>query len=78
LSYVVQHGLIVITKNPDDFHELHLQNPKHHGIFAIYQDSDVNRDMSSGNVVAAIGRIEAAAPNGYTIAGEFHNLNLWR
>ncbi len=78
LGHAVLHGLIVVTKDPDDFHELHLQNPNHHGIFAIYQDNNVDRDMSSGDVVAAIGKIEAAVPSGYLIAGEFHNLNLWR
>ena len=78
LSHAVHHRLIVVTKDPDDFHELHLQNPNHHGIFGIYQDNDVARDMSSADVVIAIGRIEAVVPSGYAIAGEFHNLNLWR
>ena len=78
LSHAVQHGLIVVTKDPDDFHELHPLNPNHHGIFGIYQDNDVGRDMSNADVVAAIGKIEAAMPNGYPLAGEFHNLNHWR
>ncbi len=78
LAHAVRCRLILVTKNPDDFHALHLQDPRHEGIFGIYQDNDVNRDMSSADVVAAIAKIEAAAPNGYPIVGEFHNLNLWR
>jgi hypothetical protein len=78
LSYAVQHGLIVVTKDPDDFHELHLRNPNHHGIFGIYQDNDVGRAMSNADVVSAIGKIEAAVPSGYLVPGEFHNFNLWR
>ncbi len=78
LGHVIQHGLILVTKDPDDFHELHLQNPNHHGIFGIYQDNDLARDMSSADVVVAIGKIVAVVPTGYLLAGEFHNLNLWR
>jgi hypothetical protein len=74
--YAQTRGLVVITKNPPDFQALHQADPKHPGIFAIYQDNHVNRDMIDVDVVAAIARIEAVV--GYPIAGEFHNLNLWR
>ena len=33
LSHAIQHELIVVTKDPDDFQKLHLQNPNHHGVF---------------------------------------------
>lgn len=36
-AYARSHGLIVVTKNPDDFENLHLQHPDHPGIFAIYR-----------------------------------------
>ena len=78
LSHAVQHGLIVVTKDPDDFHELHPLNPNHHGIFGIYQDNDLGKDMSHADVVRAIANIEAASLHGYPIAQEFHNLNLWQ
>ncbi len=78
LAYAVQHGLVLITKNPQDFRVLHNQNPNHPGIFGVYQDNDPSRDMSDAESVAAIGRIEAAVPHGYSIAGEFHILNDWR
>lgn len=78
LSYAVQHDLIVVTKDPDDFHALHRLDQNHPGIFGIYQDNDRRRDMMPPDIVAAIGRIEAAVPHGYPIASEFHILNDWR
>jgi hypothetical protein len=78
LDYAVRHGLILVTKDPDDFRLLHQHNPTHQGIFGIYQDNDVSRDMSDAEIVAAIGRIEATVPHGYPLAGEFHVLNDWR
>ena len=75
-AYAAAHGLVLVTKDPDDFLILHLANPHHPGIFGIFQDNDPTRDMSPADVVAAIQKIEAAI--GYPIAGEFHNLNLWR
>jgi hypothetical protein len=78
LAYAVGHNLILVTKNPQDFRALHNQNPTHPGIFGVYQDNDVDKDMTDAEVVAAIGRIEATVPHGYPIAGEFHVLNDWR
>ena len=75
-AYALQHGLVLLTKNPRDFLVLHRQNPNHSGIFAVYQDNHLGRDMTPADIVAAIARIEAAV--GYPIAGEFHNLNAWR
>ena len=74
LAYAVQHGLILVTKDPDDFHDLHKQDPNHSGIFGIYQDNDRTRDMTP----AAVARIEGAVPYGFPIAGQFHVLNDWR
>jgi predicted nuclease of predicted toxin-antitoxin system len=78
LAYAVAHGLILLTKNPHDFQDLHYLDQNHPGIFAVYQDNNVITDMSDADIVAAIARIEAAVPLGFQIAGEFHNLNAWR
>lgn len=73
-AYARTHDLIVVTKNPDDFQELHRQHPHHPGVFAIYQDNDP-RDMSEDEVAHAIQNlVDAAVP----IADEFHTLNNWR
>ena len=78
LTYAVQHGLILVTKDSDDFRALHEQDQNHPGIFGIYQDNDSTRDMTLADIVAAIGRIEVAVLLGYSIAGQFHVLNDWR
>ena len=78
LAYAAPHGLILVTKNPQDFRTLHDLDQKHAGIFAVYQDNDPTRDMSPADIVAAIWKIEQATQHGYVIAGEFHNLNAWR
>ncbi len=75
-AYALQHSLVILTKDPNDFLALHRQNPNHSGIFAGYQDNHLGRDMTPADIVAAVARIEAAV--GYPIAGEFHNLNAWR
>jgi hypothetical protein len=78
LAYTAQNGLILVTKNPADFLDLHYHNPNHHGIFGIYQDNDASKDMTEADIVAAIGKIEATVQHGYQIAQEFHSLNDWR
>ena len=77
-SYAATNGLTLITKNPADFLALHQIDSNHAGIFAIYQDNDKTRDMRDPDIVAAIGRLEAAVAHGYVIASEFHRLNDWR
>lgn len=73
-AYARAHDLIVVTKDPDDFEELHRQHPHHPGIFAIYQDNDA-RDMSDEDIARAIQNvIEAQAP----LIDTFHVLNHWR
>src|ERR1700733_12151391 len=52
LAYAIAHGLILITKNPKDFRILHDLDQNHPGIFAIYQDNDLTRDMTDADVVA--------------------------
>jgi hypothetical protein len=78
LAYAIQHGLILVTKDPNDFEVLHEENPNHPGIFGIYQDNNVEKDMTDAEVVAAIARIEAAIPLGYPLPGMIHVLNDWR
>ena len=62
LAYVIQEGLILLTKNPRDFVALHdelIANGRGHpGIFLVYQDNDSTRDMADSEIVSAIGRVE--------------------
>jgi hypothetical protein len=61
-------GLILLTKNPDDFVELHQQNPEHAGILLLYQDNNPDRDMSHADVVRAIVNLELAGSRSKVLA----------
>lgn len=74
-QYTIEHKMVLLTKNPSDFLELHLKNPNHSGIMAIYQDNDVKRDMKNIEIVHAIDNLLKA---GITIEGNFHILNAWK
>lgn len=75
LEYAAKHQFVLITKDPDDYAELHQSFPQHAGILGVYQDNDRSRDMSYADIVRAIANLEKA---GASIQGEFHNLNGWQ
>lgn len=75
LREAAARGLIVLTKDADDFEELHQRGTPHAGILGIYQDNDPGRDMNYGEIVRAISNLESA---GVEIDGRFHVLNHWR
>jgi len=74
-QHAEEHGLILLTRNPDDFAALHEANPEHPGILAVYQDNDPDRDMSYGDIVRALANLENA---GIPLEKSFHVLNAWR
>ena len=57
-----KHGLILLTKNPKDFLELHDQwraaGQDHRGLFFVYQDNDPTRDMRDAEIVRAVANVE--------------------
>jgi hypothetical protein len=79
LIHVVQNGLVLVSKNHDDFKTLHLlvqaTNGRHTGIAVARGDNDPSRDMKDADIVRAIRNLEHA---GVPIANEFHILNHWR
>ena len=79
LDYAAQRSYTLLTKDPDDFMELHHQwlatNRTHSGILLIYEDKDVSKNMSRAQVVLAIDNLVASA---VPIANEIHSLNQWR
>jgi len=77
-NHAANTGLVLVTRNPRDYLDLHGQNRNHAGIFLIYADNDPDRDMGVEQIVAAIGRIEQASESGLRIAGEVQVLNQWR
>ncbi|MBI1831480.1 MAG: DUF5615 family PIN-like protein [Planctomycetes bacterium] len=79
LVYALTHALLVLTKDHNDFEDLHLvvqaSHGQHPGILAIRLDNDASRDMKDRDIVRAIGNLERA---GVPVANEFHVLNQWR
>jgi hypothetical protein len=73
-AFAVEHDLILITKHPADFIQLHGTSPDHPGIFLIYQD---NRpaDMQPADIARAIQNLVDA---GVPLRGTVHELNRWR
>ena len=52
-DYAKKNSLVLITKNPKDFLDLHHHDSNHAGILGIYQDNDPTRDMSHAEIVQA-------------------------
>jgi hypothetical protein len=81
LTFAARRGLIVLTRNPQDFLDLHdawrAAGRDHSGIFLVYQDNDVNRDMSDADIVRAVGNVEAVHGAG-GIANQVFSLNQYQ
>lgn len=79
LTYAIQQGLVLLTRNHEDFVELHelvlACGGVHPGILTIRSDNDPKRDMKNPAVIAAIRRLEWS---GAPIANHLHVLNQWR
>jgi predicted nuclease of predicted toxin-antitoxin system len=77
--HTVQQNLVLLTKNHDDFEDLHLliqtTGGGHPGLLVVRLDNDPNRDMKDRDIVRAIANLEQV---GVAIANEFHILNHWR
>jgi hypothetical protein len=77
--HAVQNNLVLVSKNHDDFKELHLlvqaTNGRHTGIIIIRADNDPSRDMKDADIVRALQNLEKV---GVPVANEFHILNQWR
>ncbi len=71
----------MLTKNPQDFLDLHdawrAAGHDHPGIFLVYQDNDVSRDMSDPDIVRAVANVEDVHGGG-GIANEVFSLNQYQ
>lgn len=74
-KYACQHQLTLVTKDANDFEELHRQNDQHFGIFAICEEADPSKNMSYANIVKAINNIVSTD---VPLSGAFYVLNHWR
>lgn len=75
----IQSNLVLLTRNHDDFEDLHFlvhaAGGKHPGLLVVRSDNDPTRDMKDRDIVRAISNRERA---GVPVAGELHVLNHWR
>src|SRR4051812_35456910 len=62
LMHTVQHNLVLLTKNHDDFEDLHLlvqaTGGKHPGLLVVRLDNDPSRDMKDRDIARALGNLE--------------------
>lgn len=79
LVYALRANRVMVTRNYDDFRDLHElvheAQGQHEGMLVIRSDNDPGRDMTRRQIVVAIGRLAAA---GVPIANELYILNHWR
>jgi len=79
LLHAVENDLVLLTRNHDDFEDLHLlvqaTRGLHAGILAVRYDNDPSRDMKDSDIVRAIRNLEQS---GAAIANGLHILNHWR
>lgn len=74
LEYARQEGRLLLTRNCDDFYNLHNINSNHSGIFAIYQYADSSKNMSYSAIVKCIANLESS---GLIFTNQFIPLNPW-
>lgn len=79
LAHAVEHTLVLLTRNHDDFEDLHnliqFAGGEHPGILVVRLDNDSTRDLKERDIVRAILNLERA---GVPIANDLHILNHWR
>lgn len=83
LEHATTAGRVLVTMDADDFQVIHDQwvasGRPHAGIFAIYLDNDVSRDMTYAQIVAAIANVRNAHGQQQAAhANQFHVLNHYR
>jgi len=79
LSHAVRAGLVFLTADDDDFHDLHelilAASGTHPGILLVHYDNNSKRDMRAVHIVRAIRHLEQA---GFVTTNEIVILNHWR
>jgi predicted nuclease of predicted toxin-antitoxin system len=62
--YAIEKGLVILTRDGDDFRSLHFivtaARGEHPGIFLVRFDNDPTKDMKPGEMATAVDRIEAS------------------
>jgi predicted nuclease of predicted toxin-antitoxin system len=74
LSAAVFDNRAVLTYNCDDYRALHMANPNHCGIVAVYKYSERRKNLSDPEIIRALANLESS---GWDITGQFVSLNQW-
>ncbi|HZG37659.1 MAG TPA: DUF5615 family PIN-like protein [Nodosilinea sp.] len=74
LNYAAQQRRVLLTRNCNDFLDLHQATLNHAGILAVYQDTEPAKNMSYRAIATAIGNLETS---GVPMANQFIVLNQW-
>jgi predicted nuclease of predicted toxin-antitoxin system len=79
LLHAAKHSQTMVTRNHDDFEDLHelikAVGGQHHGILVVRLDNNAARDMKDRDIVRAIANL---VNSGAPVIGEFYVLNHWR
>jgi predicted nuclease of predicted toxin-antitoxin system len=79
LDRAIRERLVTLTKDRDDFHDLHqlilTAGGRHGGIIVVRYENDAARDMKTGHIVKALGKLEGS---GMPLENEWVILNQWR
>ena len=77
--HAMRQALVLVTRNHDDFLDLHevvqTAHGTHPGILIIRFDNDPRRDMTPRHIVTAIARLDSA---GVPLENQVYILNHWR
>lgn len=79
LIWAIGQGLPVLTRDADDFQDLHdlvmAAGGHHPGLLVVHFDNDPRNNMGERAIGVALGKLEAS---GLPIADQLHVLNHWR
>jgi predicted nuclease of predicted toxin-antitoxin system len=79
LIHAMRQSLVLMTRNHDDFLDLHevvqVAHGTHPGILIVRFENDPTRDLTSRQIVTAISRLESAA---VPLENQVYILNHWR
>jgi len=79
LVYAIHGDLVFLTRDYDDFTDLHdvviAADGEHPGILLVRFDNDPTKEMKPGRIAAAVDRIEAS---GLALINQLFVLNHWR
>ena len=79
LTHAILESRVLITRNADDFEELHnlvqAAGGHHPGVLAVRRDNNPKRDLDQKGIVRALTKLQAAS---VLVADQFTVLNHWR